>query len=158
MQKQNTCKPLEIIQKRAFPRYIRLSPIGQQLQNLFLLFTPAPWLRTLGLEAFDRSQLFKDLEASQSAFFCTERFIVTATASGIQGAAGYDGQPGTVGAILVLKAHHVTRLHRSNIHYVFVEDLESGANVGQPFVPRHGAYGSVKTKIKFPNGNASQSY
>ena len=96
----------------------------------------------------ETSQLLEDLEASITAFPGTGRFTSTATAASIKVAAAGVVQPGVVRAIRVLKADHITILHRGTIHCVSGKDLESGVIVAQPVVSAHVAYDSLKTTIK----------
>ena len=85
---------------------------------------------------FNTSQLLVDYEASEFVFSCTRFFTLAAAGTGIKVVAGVS-QPGTVGAVRVFQADHITVFHRSTIKSIAGENLESGVRIFQPVAFPH---------------------
>ena len=77
------------------------------------------------------SQLFEDLEACGTVLLCARILASCAAISGIV-VITVVVKPPTSAAVRILKAHNIPILHRTTIHSVSGEDLESSDRVAQP--------------------------
>ncbi len=86
-------------------------------------------LRTLELQFFKTSHLLEDYKASGFVFIRARFFTLAAAVKGKELVAKVS-QPGTVRAVRVLEANHITVFHlTSTINSIAGKDLESGVGV-----------------------------